>query len=264
MTTTLTHAWDDASAALTAIPLAGERVRYAAAIKPLLALDKSASILEAGCGAGRLLRALAALGYANLTGLEISPARLQTVRQRGPASAKLVCSDQVPLPDACFDGVVTAAVIEHVVDPKRWLGELARVTRPGGVVSVVTDTYMWRWLQRLGVYQSIQPLDRAIRPGTLIGWARDAGLRLEASGGFVNEDSQRWYFLRQLLRRFGCPYRLRAWLDRKVAPQEAQIAPASGETGGIVDAVHDFEPGRGAGRLGCLFSYECYYRFRKA
>ena len=140
------------------------------------------------------------MGYENLTAIELSLSRLRYVQYAGPTNAKLICSDAIPFDDNQFDAVVSAAVIEHVTDPQAWLGELARVVRRGGVVSIVTDPYIWRWLQILGLYKSVQPIDRAIWPWKLLRWAREAGLTPIACGGFVNVPEQRWFFMRQLKR----------------------------------------------------------------
>jgi len=58
---------------------------------------RAPGILEAGCGGGRVLRALADRGYQRLVGLEISPQRLEQVRRRGPSCAELVCNQGFPL-----------------------------------------------------------------------------------------------------------------------------------------------------------------------
>lgn len=258
MTSVLPQAWDQVAEALDDIPLVGERVRYAAAIKPLLALPRDARILEAGCGSGRLLRALAALGYHQLVGLEISPVRLKQVARLGPPVARLVLADGVPFAAEAFDAVVSAAVIEHVTDPPGWLAELARVTKPGGLVSIATDTYMWHWLEQLGLYRSIQPLDQSIWPWTLMRWARQAGLQLTACGGFVNTPDQRWYFGKQLLRMIPRTGRLRRWLDRSPT-----FSVPADETQAILEAVEDFPESTHAKLWACIWSYECYYWFRK-
>jgi len=268
-------------------PLRDEVVRYAVAIKPLLKLPRSARILEAGCGSGRLLRALDALGYRRLVGLEISQQRLAQVRRYGPRSAELVCDPEVPFQPHSFDAVVAAGVIEHVENPRRWLEQLARVVRPGGMLSLTSDTYMWRWLARLGLYRSVQPIDVAIWPATLLRWARQAGLRLIRTGGFYNTAEQRFYLLCQLARLLPLSKRVQRLIRRSlatvrfgrwIARQRAETAAASPAAGQALPAAQAGEPAEVAtilaalrlvprqARFGwwhCLFSYESFYWFAK-
>lgn len=261
----LAQSWDEVAAELSAIPLELERVRYASVLKFIESLAKEARILEAGCGAGRILRSLAAMGYENLVGLEISQSRLDYVSRVGPACAELVCSDRVDFADETFDAVVSAAVIEHVIDPAKWLGELARVTKRGGLISIATDTYMWQWLNRLGLYRTVQPIDQAIWPKALIRWGERAGLELAGCGGFVNVPEQRWYFARQLkrltsLRRWWCKF----WGIRRTQSATSESpAPAVDETASILEATRDFPLRQTRDLMGCIWSYECYYWFRK-
>lgn len=44
----------------------------------------------------------------------------------------------IPLADACFDGVVIQAVLEHVLEPGRVVAEIWRVLKPGGLVYAET------------------------------------------------------------------------------------------------------------------------------
>ena len=44
---------------------------------------------------------------------------------------------EFPVPDNRYDLVVSGQVIEHVRAPWRWMPELARVTKPGGLVATV-------------------------------------------------------------------------------------------------------------------------------
>lgn len=250
--------WDRVAKEVREIPVCGDRVRYALAIKPLLDLPSSASILEAGCGAGRILRVLTALGYEHLVGLEISEARLDEVKQRGRINAALVRSNEVPFASDSFDAIVSAAVIEHVNDPRTWLAELSRVTRTGGVVSIITDTYIWRWLKRMKLYQTIQPIDEAIWPSRLIQWGEEAGLELIDCGGFVNTPGQRFYFGKQILRFVPGTVSLQRWLSDDGPP-----APPAQEVSSIVRAAKEFPASPRRNRWGCIWSYECYYWFRK-
>jgi SAM-dependent methyltransferase len=55
------------------------------------------------------------------------------------ARTHLVCdAHQIPFAAATFDGVVIQAVLEHVADPQRCVGEIHRVLRPGGLVYAET------------------------------------------------------------------------------------------------------------------------------
>jgi len=47
----------------------------------------------------------------------------------------------LPFPDACFDKVIAAEVLEHINEDEAALAELARVLRPGGVIAVTVP----RW-----------------------------------------------------------------------------------------------------------------------
>jgi cyclopropane fatty-acyl-phospholipid synthase-like methyltransferase len=261
----LAGAWDEVAAELNAIPLELEQVRYAAVLKFIASLPRESRILEAGCGAGRILRTLAAMGFENLVGLEISQARLDYVLRAGPSCAELVCNDQVEFQSESFDAVVSAAVIEHVTDPAAWLGELARVTKRGGLISIATDTYMWHWLKRLGLYRTVQPIDQAIWPATLIRWGEGAGLEVVACGGFVNVADQRWYLAKQLkrltsLRRWWC----KLWgIRRAMSRVDEMPAPSVDETAAILRAVRDFPLASGRNIANCVWSYECFYWFKK-
>jgi SAM-dependent methyltransferase len=260
----LTNAWNDVAAELSAVPLAPECVRYAATIKPLTSLPRTSRILEAGCGGGRILRAMDGFGFHNLTAIEISRSRLEDVVAKGPAGAKLICSDAVPFENCAFDAVVSAAVIEHVVDPQQWLAELARVTRPGGIISIATDTYIWHWLKLLGLYKTVQPLDRAIWPHTLARWGRRAGLELIDCGGFVNVPDQRWYFIKQLRRLISWRrwyFKLTGIRTGRPGPQISY--PPGDEVPDILAATENFSPPPGKKFAQCVWSYECYYWFRK-
>jgi FkbM family methyltransferase len=251
--------WDDVADCLDEYPVAGECYRYAVGLRPLLELPKTAQILEVGCGSGRVLRTLKDLGYRRLVGLEISAQRLAVVQQRGPDAAQLVRSAGVPFAPRSFDAVVSTGVIEHVRDPRAWLAQLARVVRPGGIVSLTSDTYMWRWLQWLGLYRSVQPIDQALWPGTLIRWARSAGLRLTRGGGFYNTPDQRRFLLKQLARRCPGGRRLRWYLSRS----DARPALPADEVAAIRAALERLPAQMHTGRQWCIWSYESFYWFRR-
>jgi SAM-dependent methyltransferase len=58
---------------------------------------------------------------------------------------------QVPFPDGHFDLVVAVMVLEHVADPRSFLGEVARVLRPGGrfVGHTISGSHYVTFIRRL-------------------------------------------------------------------------------------------------------------------
>jgi SAM-dependent methyltransferase len=107
-----------------------------------LALPPNARLLDAGCGSGRTLDDLARFGL--VTGLDISPIAVGVARRRGH-DVRLADIADIPLPDERFDVVTCLDVLEHVRDDRRALGELVRVTRPGGTILVTAPAYPALW-----------------------------------------------------------------------------------------------------------------------
>jgi 2-polyprenyl-3-methyl-5-hydroxy-6-metoxy-1,4-benzoquinol methylase len=102
--------------------------------------------LDAGCGDGRYLAALASLRARprHIVGTDIAERILVTARRAtadAGIEAELVRAnlEALPFEDASFDLVLCTQVIEHLLDPSAGVRELARVVRPGGSVIVSTD-----------------------------------------------------------------------------------------------------------------------------
>ncbi|HEU4535816.1 MAG TPA: class I SAM-dependent methyltransferase [Polyangiaceae bacterium] len=89
-------------------------------------------VLEVGCGTGLLLERIA--GFARRAeGVDLSPGMLEKARARG-LSVKEASATGLPYGDASFDVACSFKVLAHVPAIERALAEMARVTRPGGVV----------------------------------------------------------------------------------------------------------------------------------
>src|SRR3954447_23630208 len=95
--------------------------------------------LDVGCGTGVLAGRLAAAGW-EMTGVDPSQGMLDVLPQHAPG-VRAVCASgtDLPFPDDAFDLVYCVAVMHHVAEPeavRATLGEMVRVTRPGGRVLV--------------------------------------------------------------------------------------------------------------------------------
>ena len=91
-------------------------------------------VLEAGCGTGLVLSRLSAVA-SEAYGFDLSAGMVEKARARGlPVSLGSITA--VPFRDNAFDFVCSFKVLAHVPDIERALSELARVTRPGGVLAL--------------------------------------------------------------------------------------------------------------------------------
>ena len=89
-------------------------------------------LLECGCGTGLILERLAEFGR-RAAGIDLSPGMLELARARG-LEVKEGSVTALPFADASFDVTCSFKVLAHVPDIGKALSEMARVTRPGGVV----------------------------------------------------------------------------------------------------------------------------------
>jgi ubiquinone/menaquinone biosynthesis C-methylase UbiE len=99
------------------------------------------SLLDVGCGNGANT-ALFAQSLARVAGVDVEPERLQAARdyarEHGLDNVEYAITDgrSISYPDSSFDHVTCFDVLEHVEDEQQTLSEIARVLRPGGVLSI--------------------------------------------------------------------------------------------------------------------------------
>jgi ubiquinone/menaquinone biosynthesis C-methylase UbiE len=89
-------------------------------------------VLECGCGTGLILERIAEFAR-HAAGLDLSPGMLEKARARG-LDVHEGSVTELPFPDASFDVTCSFKVLAHVPEIGRALREMARVTRPGGVI----------------------------------------------------------------------------------------------------------------------------------
>jgi len=119
-----------------------------------LGLKRGDRLLDLGCGFGRHAYEAARRG-ADVVALDAGLGEVENVAsvfaamveadELDPAVVRLasVQGDGLHLPfgDAAFDRVICSEVLEHLVDDRAAMGELARVLRPGGTMAVTVPRY---------------------------------------------------------------------------------------------------------------------------
>jgi 2-polyprenyl-3-methyl-5-hydroxy-6-metoxy-1,4-benzoquinol methylase len=103
--------------------------------------------LDVGARAGVQTEWLRARGY-TVTPIDADPVT--------PDCLKVDANQRLPFDDAAFDLVWCSEVIEHLEDPAFALGELRRVTKPGGLLLLTTPN-SYAWLFRLVAVFGLTP-----------------------------------------------------------------------------------------------------------
>ena len=95
-------------------------------------------LLDVGCGVGTLHPYLDGL-FDKISGVDISAPCVAEAAQRCPQNSYAVAAPGAPFPDRQYDVTLAVCTLHHV-PPADWQGfvaDMARVTRPGGLVCVI-------------------------------------------------------------------------------------------------------------------------------
>ena len=151
--------------------------------------------LDVGCGNGAFTESIIRRqAPSEVAGIDPSEEQLEFARLRpGMQAVRFDHGDATVLPfaDHHFDATVMALVIAFVPDPAKALAEMARVTRPGGIVA----SYMWdvpaggapndpifRTIEAAGTPMGLPPGIEACRMPVVEKLWRDAGLTAIQTG----------------------------------------------------------------------------------
>ena len=107
---------------------------------------------DIGCGDGRLLDGLKALGVPPqaLFGCEISQVAAENAQRKG-YDIKIGSFESIAQPQAAYNLVFLIQVLEHLLDPRAALEKIAGMLQSGGVVVIETpstDCLDFRWFHR--------------------------------------------------------------------------------------------------------------------
>jgi SAM-dependent methyltransferase len=109
----------------------------AAALIEFAQIEAGMRALDVGCGPGALTTALVEkLGDARVSAADPSEPFVETARARLPGVEIVVSgAEALPFPDSAFDTALSQLVVNFMQDAEAGVREMARVTRPGGVVA---------------------------------------------------------------------------------------------------------------------------------
>ncbi len=115
-----------------------------------LKLKPGFAVLDAGCGSGRHLRALAGLPGLKIVGVDRNQRdvdeALKALREMPDVLSRdhaVMCADitRLPFPDDYFDCVICSEVLEHIPEHEAALTELVRILKPNGNLVVSVPRY---------------------------------------------------------------------------------------------------------------------------
>ena len=93
-------------------------------------------VLDVACGTGVLFPDYFLRGVRSVTGIDISPEMTRRARKKFP-EASVICDDvETHGFSRTFDAVMVYNAFPHFPDPPRLIGRLAKLTKPGGRLSV--------------------------------------------------------------------------------------------------------------------------------
>lgn len=142
------------------------------------------TVLDVGCGPGALTAHLLSLG-ARVAAVDPSPTFVDGMRVRFPGiDVRLGTAEELPYTTDAFDAALAQLVVHFMPDPVVGIGQMARVTRPVGVVAAcVWDgptgalAPFWDAVHVIDPHAEDEALLNGARRGHLTELFDDAGLR---------------------------------------------------------------------------------------
>lgn len=141
-------------------------------------LEPGQRVLDVGCGPGALTAVLVdRLGADHVAGVDPSEPFIDAVRSRLPGvDVRLAAAEELPFEDASYDAALAQLVVHFMTDPVAGLREMARVTRPGGVVAACVWDHAGEGGPLSTFWTAVRDLDPAARDESALSGAREGHL----------------------------------------------------------------------------------------
>ena len=157
----------------------------AARFADLPGLRPGQRVLDVGCGPGALTAELVSRAAA-VSAVEPSAPFAAAIRARLPGvDVRQGAAEQLPFADDAFDAALAQLVVHFMADPVLGLHEMARVTRPGGVVCACVWDHAGGRGPLAGFWSAVRELDPAADDESDLAGVREGDLaRLFTQAGF--------------------------------------------------------------------------------
>jgi SAM-dependent methyltransferase len=144
-------------------------------------IEPGMRVLDVGCGPGALSTALVALvGVEQVSAIDPSPQFADACRERLPGiDVQVAAAEQLPFADGAFDAALSQLVVNFMTDAEAGVREMARVTRPGGIVASCVWDYADGMTLMRGFWDAaheVDPLRAAKADEKLMRWTREGEL----------------------------------------------------------------------------------------
>lgn len=146
-----------------------------ACVAAIIADIEGSSVCDIGCGTGALLRRIKAArpGLTRLTGVDFSTAPGLADPGIDYHAARV---ENLPFPDAAFDTVVCTHVIEHILDYRKAISELRRISRHRLIIVVPREReYRYTFNPHFNFFPYTHAFLRAMHPVPETFECRDVG-----------------------------------------------------------------------------------------
>ncbi len=164
--------------------------RYSIQLAPQMAdlagVRDGRRVLDVGCGPGSLTSELVSrVGAAAVSAVDPSEPFVAAARARNPGAEVLQASaERLPFADRTFDAALAQLVVHFMADPVAGLREMARVTRPDGVVAACVWDHAGGGGPLSVFWRAAHELDPTVRDESRLAGAREGHLAalLESAG----------------------------------------------------------------------------------
>ena len=207
--------------------------RYSRLLSPQLAdfagVRSGQRVLDVGCGPGALTTELVRrVGPSAVAAVDPSAQFVAAARERHPGvEVAQASAEQLPFPALTFDATIAQLVVHFMPDPIKGIGEMARVTRRGGVVAAC----VWDHAGSLGplslFWRPARELDPRVDDESELPGVREGHLAelFEAAGLHAVEATVLWVSLEHAT--------FEAWWEpftKRVGPAGSYLASLSADT----------------------------------